>query len=165
MLIIEFFLNDPTQRIEWVVNVPVMMMVGCALPITWVTLYDLTRAQLSEGFLRHSNAFINRNLAPFGLGVFGLTFVTVWALWYSMVILLPGNLIRGTVQALFCVATLGLLIPVILNIAKQYKDSTNIRNTSGRLADEPVLNHPDPWFLSVFFEKLDERYVLVQCFS
>lgn len=160
MLTIELFLNDPTQRIEWMANVPIMMLVGAALPVIWITLFDLTIAILSPGFLRHTDTFVKRNLGPFGVGVVGLFTVTVWALIYSSVVLFPTNKVRGAVQILFCLATLLLLIPVIGNIAKQYIGSETHRNQSRRTSDEANLNRPDPWFLSILFDKLDERYAL-----
>lgn len=162
MLVIEFALNVPAQRIEWLINAPIMMVVGISLPLIWLTLYDLTKATLSPLFLTYSDEFVRRNLTPLASGTLSLVVVTFWATCYSVITLpvTPGNRIRSDVQAVACVATLALLYQVIRRLSKQYKGSSNDRNTSPDRAREKDLNPPDDnplWKL--MFPKLDERFV------
>ncbi|MEZ0387869.1 MAG: hypothetical protein ACAI34_12415, partial [Verrucomicrobium sp.] len=157
MLIIEFTLNKPRQRVEWIINMPIMMVVGAVMPLVWKVLWDLGKRKLNKGLAKYGDDFQKRVFRPFIVGCVGLIVVTIWTIAYSALGLMgsPLQLLRAVVQIGAGGFTLYLLFAVLRNISKELR-TINADRTGPCEAGES-LNRTQSDIFDEFIPGLDDR--------
>ncbi|MBL9132942.1 MAG: hypothetical protein JNG86_17165 [Verrucomicrobiaceae bacterium] len=167
MLTVELFMNLPVHRQEWIFNAPLMLMTGAALPVIWVTLWQLGKRRLNPTLSTCSKEFRRRVLRPLVYGVLILAVVSVWGMLYSLFDLPGGNSerLRAIIQLIACTWTLCLLLRLFFSLNQQLrkldspgaKPLERVKPPDAR--DEPDMNPPESDIVAEFFPGIDERAI------
>lgn len=159
LVLIELVANTPRQRIEWIINLPIMMITGAVLPIIWLTLFDLGSRVLNPELSRYSANFREKLLRPLLLGLLVMTLAACWALLYS-IFDLPGSLqqsTRSAIQVAACVFTLYLLLRVLRTLNRQLRKMETARSLESELPDPEHQDIAEADIIAEFFPGLDDR--------
>jgi len=162
-LLLEFFLQNPQQRQEWIINTPIM--VGCAFALTllFLTLFDLGRLNINPQLSGFSPGFRKRLFRPLLMGTASLFAVSVWGIFYSVVELaaLSGTqTLRAIVQVALCGCALWLLARLLGGIEDQLSKLRAADTKPVPKEVEENLNKPRSLsLLNNVFPDMDERLV------
>ena len=162
-LFIEYFLQNPQKRAEWIINTPIMIGTATALAVLLLTLTDLGKLRINPELSRFSIGFRKRLFRPLILGTGSLFIVSVWGIFYSVVELagLSGiQMVRACIQVALCLGALWLLIRLLVGIEGQLGKLPSDEQREVPEKIEEKLNRSNNFsLLNTVLPDVDERLV------
>jgi hypothetical protein len=114
-LFIEFWMNEPLQRIEWCFSGPVMFVLGITTAPLLFALWEIGGAKLNPKLANYSIKFRRRMLSPFFISAIALFISAIWILAYSGVVLA-----RTTIQTERAIIQGGLALFILVLLLRAF---------------------------------------------